>query len=158
MDRQIREGISKRCTPVATLARARESSEFLHRLATVAMVPRCGLNMRLASATFAMLCVAMTVGQLRGQSDRAVETARQTMELSGLHGGLAVHYDCGDGGLIVALGGDDAWVVQGLSRDEEQVEQCRRAIESHMCLPPKPVYRFSRPKFCIRCILVFCAF
>jgi hypothetical protein len=43
---------------------------------------------------------------------------------------MAVHHDCGDGGLILALGRDDSWVVQGLSRDTERVERCRRAIES----------------------------
>ena len=87
-------------------------------------------NRWLASATLALLCMAMPVGQLRGQGDVTAEAAQQITELSGLPGGLAIHHDCGDGGLIFALSRDDSWVVQGLARDAQQVELCRRAIES----------------------------
>jgi hypothetical protein len=80
--------------------------------------------------TFVVLCVVVPFGQLRGQDDTMAETAQQIIELSGLRGGLAIHHNCGDGGLILALGRDDSWVVQGLSRDAQSVELCRRTIES----------------------------
>nr|MBC8874528.1 PQQ-binding-like beta-propeller repeat protein [Planctomycetota bacterium] len=80
--------------------------------------------------TLVLLCMAVPVGQSRAQGDKTAETAQQITDLSGLRGGLAVHHDCGDGGLIFALGAVDSWVVQGLSRDAQQVERCRRAIES----------------------------
>jgi outer membrane protein assembly factor BamB len=46
------------------------------------------------------------------------------------HAGLVVHYDCGDGELTAALGQRNGAIVQGLTRDADQVATARERIHA----------------------------
>jgi hypothetical protein len=50
--------------------------------------------------------------------------------LAGNRGGLVVHYDCGDGRLTAALGQRKDVVLQGLTRDADQVATARERIHA----------------------------
>jgi len=76
------------------------------------------------------LCFVAAAGRLYGQQESAKTTADGIAELSGVHGGLIVHYGCGDGRLTAALGRDASCIVQGLSRDAEQVKKSREWLRA----------------------------
>ena len=61
-------------------------------------------------------------------SDAAESMAERILAHSGVHGGLIVHLNCGDGQLTATMGAEDHYVVQGLEADREQVEQARRHV------------------------------
>jgi len=61
------------------------------------------------------------------------EMAQKVLEEAGIHGGLIVHIDCGDGRLTAALRADDRHVVHGLDADAENVQQARQYIQSLGC-------------------------
>ncbi len=52
-------------------------------------------------------------------------TAEQIRKLAGVHGGLVVHVGCGDGTRTAALRASDAYLVQGLTTDNEDVRRAR---------------------------------
>lgn len=57
--------------------------------------------------------------------------AQAILEQSKFAGGLIVHVGCGDGKLTAALGKNKQYVVQGLERDRDKVQQARHALRSH---------------------------
>lgn len=56
--------------------------------------------------------------------------ARETLEETGVQGGLVVHLGCGDGRLTAELAASDGYLVQGLNVDADQVEAARRHVQS----------------------------
>ncbi|GAG08853.1 unnamed protein product, partial [marine sediment metagenome] len=56
--------------------------------------------------------------------------AQQIIEATSVKGGLIVHLGCDDGRLTAALRQDDSYLVHGLDRDAENVEQTRKYIHS----------------------------
>lgn len=71
------------------------------------------------------LCFVVSAGRLCGQENPARRTADQIAALSNVRSGVIIHYGCGDGRLTAALSQSAASVVQGLSRDANQVGQIR---------------------------------
>ncbi|MCD6304218.1 MAG: class I SAM-dependent methyltransferase, partial [Planctomycetes bacterium] len=85
------------------------------------MIAAVGLPARAAGAA-----AGTTVGG-RGETARL---AGQILRATNMTGGLVVHLGCGDGRLTAALHASDSYLVQGLSRDEADVERARRYIQS----------------------------
>lgn len=56
--------------------------------------------------------------------------AREILDATGIQGGLVVHLGCGDGRLTAELAAGDAYFVQGLDVDADQVEAARRHVQS----------------------------
>ena len=76
------------------------------------------------------LCFLAAASQLYAQQESVETTADQIAELSGVRGGVIVHCGCGDARLTTALGRDASCIVQGLSRDAEQVKKSREWLRS----------------------------
>jgi len=70
-----------------------------------------------------LVCIALPA-QVRA------ETGREIIEASGVHGGLVVHVQCGDGRLTADLAAGPSYLVQGLSADAGAVDEARRHIRS----------------------------
>lgn len=58
------------------------------------------------------------------------QLAREILKEAGVQGGLVVHVGCGDGRLTAELGAGEAFRVQGLDRNAEQVEAARDHVRS----------------------------
>lgn len=58
------------------------------------------------------------------------ETAKGILDAADTSGGLVIHLGCGDGHLTAALRADEAYLVQGLDRDRDDVERARDYIQS----------------------------
>jgi len=58
------------------------------------------------------------------------ETAQRILRTTGVKVGLIVHLGCGDGRLTAALCQSDGYLVQGLDRSEENVQEARRHLRS----------------------------
>ena len=71
------------------------------------------------------ICFVVSAGHLYGQKDSERSTADQIAELSNVRSGVIIHYGCGDGRFSAALSQSAASVVQGLSRNANQVRQIR---------------------------------
>ena len=81
----------------------------------------------LACAVFAL----SLVGALSGaRADGPQETARRVLQMTGVEGGLVVHYGCGNGRLTAALRAHDGFLVQGLARESEPVKKARKYVRS----------------------------
>jgi len=57
------------------------------------------------------------------------EAAGAILDKAGVQGGLVVHINCGDGRLTAALRADKRYLVHGLDRDRNRVEQARRYLQ-----------------------------
>jgi len=57
------------------------------------------------------------------------ETAREILDATGVHGGVAVHVGCGTGELAAAFGQRNGFLVQGLDRSDEKIVAARRRAE-----------------------------
>jgi outer membrane protein assembly factor BamB len=57
-------------------------------------------------------------------------TAQTIYQETGVKGGLVLHLGCGDGKLTAALCASDAYLIQALDRDPEDVERARETIRS----------------------------
>ena len=55
--------------------------------------------------------------------------AGKIIEWTGIEGGLVAHVNCGDGQLTAGLRANDQYVVHGISRSDESVEQARDFIQ-----------------------------
>ncbi len=67
----------------------------------------------------------------QNQSSGAQEQkAQQILDAAGIKGGLIVHIGCGDGKLTAALRVNDSYLVHGLDKDAEDIDQARRYIQS----------------------------
>jgi len=69
--------------------------------------------------------------------------AEQILSASGIRGGLVVHLHCGDGTLSAALRASDAFVVQGLARDQETVTKARAGLREKGLYGPVSVALFD---------------
>lgn len=69
--------------------------------------------------------------------------ARAVLELAGVHGGLVVHLGCGDGALTSALHASDAYLVQGLECDSENVRKARAVVQKQGLYGPVSIEPFS---------------
>ena len=58
------------------------------------------------------------------------QLAREILKEAGVQGGLVVHLGCGDGRLTAELGAGEAFLVQGLDGNAEQVEAARGHVRS----------------------------
>jgi outer membrane protein assembly factor BamB len=74
------------------------------------------------------------------------DEARQIASLTGFHGGLVVHVDCGDGKLTAALRLAENCVVQGLETDAGRVKRARAAIRALGVYGPVSVVHWSGKK------------
>ena len=104
--------------------------------------------------TATLLCVATILLVLTPNADASdtetitaepssVQTARDLVATSGVHGGLVVHVGCGDGRMTAALRVDDRYIVQGLDADAANVDAARRHIQEHDRLGPVTVDTFD---------------
>jgi len=71
----------------------------------------------------------------RAAAEQAAEADRQQfaheiLKETGVRGGLVVHLGCGDGRLTAELGAGEAFCVQGLDGNAEQVEAARAHVRS----------------------------
>jgi outer membrane protein assembly factor BamB len=71
------------------------------------------------------------------------DEAKDILQATGVKGGLVVHVGCGDGKLTAALRANERYVVHGLDRDAEKVEQARRHIEALRLYGPVSVDRLN---------------
>ena len=110
--RNLRDRVSIPATPVATLARAWDISEFHHRLTTVATVLK-----RLLIAVAVLLCARLAVA----------DTAEEIVEASKLKGGLAVVVGCDASTLPTQLS-RNGFVVQMLDTDAKEVAKTRETL------------------------------
>ena len=62
--------------------------------------------------------------------DETGRLVRRIYDATGVTGGVVVHVGCGQGKLTAALGDGDAYLVQGLNSDENQVQAASRHIAS----------------------------
>ena len=60
----------------------------------------------------------------------AMDSAEQLYQTTGIQGGLVVHLQCGDGALTADLGKHDAYLIQGLDTNAENVAAARQRIQS----------------------------
>ena len=75
-----------------------------------------------------LLTIAVVVS-LAAPIARAVD-AKDILDATGVQGGLVVHVGSGDGKLTAALRANERYVVQGLAREEGDVEKARKHVES----------------------------
>ena len=73
-------------------------------------------------------CVIVAAGRVYGQQEAVEAIADKIAQMSGVRSGLIVHYGCGDGRLPAALGRGDSCTVEGLTRDQAEVEQGRQWV------------------------------
>ena len=79
--------------------------------------------------TAGIFLTVLTVISFAAPVARAAD-AKAILEATGVRGGLVVHVGCGDGKLTAALRANERYVVQGLARDEQDVEKAREHIQS----------------------------
>ena len=58
------------------------------------------------------------------------QQAKKILEKSGIKGGLIVHLNCGDGVLTEALKVNNSFLVQGLDKNEKNVQKARQYVLS----------------------------
>lgn len=88
-------------------------------------------------------CVASH--QAHADSDAAA-AARKILATAGVQGGLVVHLGCGDGQLTAALHANDGYLVQGLGRRAQDVDQARQHIGSRRLYGPVSIARVAGNK------------
>ena len=66
-------------------------------------------------------------------ADKPERSARRILSASGVHGGLVVHLGCDTGRLTAALHPGKGFLVQGLDKDREAVQEARRHIKAKGC-------------------------
>ncbi|MEJ2111629.1 MAG: PQQ-binding-like beta-propeller repeat protein [Acidobacteriota bacterium] len=91
-------------------------------------------------AAVGMLFISSIIatGCSRGSAE---DQARRILETSGIQGGFIVHLNCGDGVLTEALKYNESYIVQGLDREEENVEKARHYIASRQDYGPISIDR-----------------
>jgi len=85
------------------------------------------IMLRRYSNTLAIVSVVLLYGS---PCVAAKDDVQNTLETSGMKGGLVVHLGCGRGVLTAALHANDRYIVQGLDREAKNVEAARRHIQS----------------------------
>ena len=71
------------------------------------------------------------------------DQAKSILEKSGVHGGIIVHVNCGDGVLTEKLKAGDSYIVQGLDPEIENVQKAREYIASRQEYGPISVDRLT---------------
>jgi outer membrane protein assembly factor BamB len=84
-------------------------------------------RMRLLTTFAYLLFVVSVLSVVKAQTP--IE-AKQILETIGIKGGLVVHIGCGDGHLTASLRANDSYLVHGLDKNENNIEQARRHIKS----------------------------
>ncbi|MCA1963474.1 MAG: hypothetical protein LDL31_05970, partial [Prosthecobacter sp.] len=73
--------------------------------------------MKRLALLFSALCSPLLAGE-----------AEDILSQSGVKGGIVVHVGCGDASVTQKLRANDAYQVQGLTRDAEQVPALRESL------------------------------
>jgi len=77
-----------------------------------------------------LLAVCLLAGTAEAKKNDAITRAKEILKTTGIKGGLIVHVTCGDGKLTAALRANDSYIVHGLDRDAENIEQAQKYIQS----------------------------
>ena len=85
----------------------------------------------------------MVVGALAAQARSAAPGAAESVEASGVQGGIIVHVNCGEGKLTAALRVDDRYLVHGLDTDAKVVAAAREHLRSLGAYGPVSVDTFD---------------
>jgi len=91
---------------------------------------RMSLEGFITLALISALTLAASVVSGKEETSPEAQLASRILEETGVKGGLIVHIGCGDGRLTAALHLNDRYLVQGLDRDEGNVERARSYIRS----------------------------
>jgi len=94
-------------------------------------------------ASLAVLTLVLACGSGARAAEGPAEQARGLLEAAGVRGGLVVHLGCGDGRMTAALRASNAYVVQGLARDEAAAAKARAAIREKGVYGPLSVIAFD---------------
>ncbi|UCF16423.1 MAG: class I SAM-dependent methyltransferase [Phycisphaerales bacterium] len=81
--------------------------------------------LRAIAFVLSAICVISPAGAETGENR---PKARQILDAADVRGGLVVHVGCSDGKLTAALRAGESYLVQGLDRDETNVEKAREHI------------------------------
>jgi len=92
--------------------------------------PRC---MRVSVSVVGLAwALADAIGAFPTEPERTAAApaalARQLLDMTGVQGGLVVHFGCAGGELTAALRASDAYVVHGLAFDTDSVEKARSHV------------------------------
>jgi outer membrane protein assembly factor BamB len=79
------------------------------------------------AVVLSVLCLLSTIS---AQTRDYATQARQILSAAGVKGGLIVHIGCRDGKLTAAMHAGESHLVQGLDRDQTNVEKARQYISS----------------------------
>jgi outer membrane protein assembly factor BamB len=77
-----------------------------------------------------LLAVCLLASTAEAEQTDATTRAKEILETTGIKGGLIVQVNCGDGKLTAALRANDSYMVHGLDRDAENIEQAQKYIQS----------------------------
>ena len=66
----------------------------------------------------------------KAQQATQEQLAKHILDTTGVKGGLIVHIGCADGRLTVALRANDSYLVHGLDKDAQDIDQARKYIHS----------------------------
>jgi outer membrane protein assembly factor BamB len=78
---------------------------------------------------FALLIIVITLCSA-AVAQTSQQLANEILTATGVHGGLVVHFGCGDGQLTAALRASDSYLVQGLDSSQANVEAARSYIKA----------------------------
>ncbi len=88
------------------------------------------------------LALAVTVAYAQENADQ--EQAQRILQKTGVTGGLVVHVGCGqDPTLTLALRASDAFIIQGLETDAENVSKVRKTVQDAGAYGPVSVAAWS---------------
>jgi len=93
------------------------------------------LMLVLSKAEGLVICSAAKAQQATQEqlvsAERAVAgLAKHILDTTGIKGGLVVHIGCSDGRLTAALRANDSYIVHGLDKDAQDINQARKYIHS----------------------------
>ena len=77
-----------------------------------------------------ILLVLGSVSVVLAQQDNYRQQARQILKATNTKGGLIVHIGCGDGKLTAALFVDESFLVHGLEKEVNKLQQARQYVQS----------------------------
>jgi outer membrane protein assembly factor BamB len=77
-----------------------------------------------------VLAILVTSSSVTAQPFSAKEQAMKILNACDIKGGLIVHIGCGDGKLTAALRANESYLVQGLDKEQQNLEKAREYIHS----------------------------
>jgi outer membrane protein assembly factor BamB/ubiquinone/menaquinone biosynthesis C-methylase UbiE len=75
-----------------------------------------------------LLLISLIISSAKAQ--QAEQEAKKILDATGVKGGVVVHIGAGDGHLTAALHANESYVVHGLDKDKNNIEQARKHIRS----------------------------